>query len=47
MNWSQGFFEFPISTVPSVSLVISLLLVLHLGGNTLESSAALTSQIFA
>ena len=44
INWSQELFELPISTVP---LVIYSLLVLHLGANTSETSADLTSLIFS
>ena len=46
MNRSQELFELPITMVPSASLVISLLPALHLSGNTLETSADLTSLIF-
>ena len=44
INWSQELFELPISTVP---LVIYSFLVLHLGANTSETSADLTSLIFS
>ena len=44
INWSQELLELPISTVP---LVIYSLLVLHLGANTSQTSADLTSLIFS